>query len=75
MSKGSANRAATKAIEIRKEGGSASDDELANEMGISKEKLHKMMAEVSRSFLISLDELLMQIIQHRALQIRLKIKR
>ena len=47
---------ATKAIEIRKEGGSASDDELANEMGISKEKLHKMMAEVSRSFLISLDE-------------------
>ena len=47
---------ATKAIEIRKEGGSASDDELANEMGITKEKLHKMMAEVSRSFLISLDE-------------------
>ena len=47
---------ATKAIEIRKEGGSASDDELADEMGISKEKLHKMMAEVSRSFLISLDE-------------------
>ncbi|MEK9727829.1 MAG: FliA/WhiG family RNA polymerase sigma factor, partial [Candidatus Margulisiibacteriota bacterium] len=47
---------ATKAIEIRKEGVSASDDELANELGISKEKLHKMMAEVSRSFLISLDE-------------------
>ncbi|MGC6367823.1 MAG: FliA/WhiG family RNA polymerase sigma factor [Candidatus Marinamargulisbacteria bacterium] len=47
---------ATKAIEIRKEGGAASDDELADEMGISKEKLHKMMAEVSRSFLISLDE-------------------
>ena len=47
---------ATKAIEIRKEGESASDDELAEELGISKEKLHKMMAEVSRSFLISLDE-------------------
>ena len=47
---------ATKAIEIRKEGESASDDELADELGISKEKLHKMMAEVSRSFLISLDE-------------------
>ena len=47
---------ATKAIEIRKEGGAASDDELAKELGISKQKLHKMMAEVSRSFLISLDE-------------------
>ena len=47
---------ATKAIEIRKEGGSASDEEVANELGITKEKLNKMMTEVSRSFLISLDE-------------------
>jgi RNA polymerase sigma factor for flagellar operon FliA len=47
---------ATKAIEIRKDGGSASDDELADELGITKKKLYKMMAEVSRSFLISLDE-------------------
>ncbi len=47
---------ATKAIEIRKEGESASEEELANELGITKEKLNKMMTEVSRSFLISLDE-------------------
>ena len=46
---------ATKAIEIRK-GGSASDEEVADELGITKEKLNKMMTEVSRSFLISLDE-------------------
>jgi len=47
---------ATKAIEIRKDGGSASDEEVADELGITKEKLNKMMTEVSRSFLISLDE-------------------
>jgi RNA polymerase sigma factor for flagellar operon FliA len=47
---------ATKAIEIRKDGIAASDDELADELGITKEKLNKMMTEVSRSFLISLDE-------------------
>ena len=47
---------ATKAIEIRKEGASASEDEVADELGITKEKLNKMMTEVSRSFLISLDE-------------------
>tara|TARA_Y100001935_G_C17311184_1_gene516396 strand:- start:508 stop:1245 length:738 start_codon:yes stop_codon:yes gene_type:complete len=47
---------ATKAIEIRKDGGAASDDEVADELGITKEKLNKMMTEVSRSFLISLDE-------------------
>lgn len=47
---------ATKAIEIRKEGGAASDEEVADELGITKEKLNKMMTEVSRSFLISLDE-------------------
>ncbi|MEC8678170.1 MAG: FliA/WhiG family RNA polymerase sigma factor, partial [Candidatus Margulisiibacteriota bacterium] len=47
---------ATKAIEIRKDGESATEDELADELGITKVKLHKMMAEVSRSFLISLDE-------------------
>jgi len=47
---------ATKAIEIRKEGGAASDEEVADELGITKEKLNRMMTEVSRSFLISLDE-------------------
>lgn len=47
---------ATKAIEIRKDGGTASEEEVADELGISKEKLNKMMTEVSRSFLISLDE-------------------
>ena len=47
---------ATKTIEIRKKGGSASDEEVADELGITKEKLNKMMTEVSRSFLISLDE-------------------
>ena len=33
---------ATKAIEIRKKGSSASEEEVADELGISKEKLHKI---------------------------------
>ncbi len=47
---------ATKAIELRKDGGAASLEELAQELGITTQKLDKMMTEVSRSFLISLDE-------------------
>jgi RNA polymerase sigma factor FliA len=46
---------ATKNIELNKKG-SASPEEVAKELGVSVEKLDKMMTDVSRSFLISLDE-------------------
>ncbi len=47
---------ATRAIELRKKNGAASEEELAAELGITKIKLQRMIADVSRSFLVSLDE-------------------
>lgn len=50
---------AMKAVELRNPGCgnvTISDEDIAEEMGISKKKLSKMMVEVSGSFLFSLDE-------------------
>lgn len=47
---------AMKVIRQRNNSATASDEDLAKELGISVNKLQKMMTEVSRSFLISLDE-------------------
>ena len=47
---------ALKAVRQRNKTEQASDKELAEEIGVSPEKLQKMMTEVSRSFLVSLDE-------------------
>ena len=47
---------AIKAIEIRNQGKSATLPEIAKELDVSLDKLNKMLTDVSRSFLISLDE-------------------
>ena len=47
---------AIKAIEIRNQGKSATLPEIAEELDVSLDKLNKMLTDVSRSFLISLDE-------------------
>ncbi|RAP34482.1 FliA/WhiG family RNA polymerase sigma factor [Candidatus Marinamargulisbacteria bacterium SCGC AG-439-L15] len=45
-------------IEQEKEGKPATDEEIAKALGFSKEKLLKLYTEVSRSFLISLDDII-----------------
>lgn len=47
---------AIQAVETRKSGAPAEDAEVAEELGISVNKLQDLYAEVSRSFLVSLDE-------------------
>ena len=49
---------AIRAVELRNDGKSAHDDEIAKELGVSLEKLQSLYSEVSRSFLISLDDTL-----------------
>jgi RNA polymerase sigma factor FliA len=47
---------AIKAVELRNDGKSATDEDVAEELGITVEKLRHMYMEVAHSFLVSLDD-------------------
>ncbi len=47
---------AIRAVEQKQDGKSAKDEDVARELGVTPEKLQKLYTEVSRSFLISLDD-------------------